>query len=93
MGMNQAGFTNYYLNTTRVGTKKDLDYMYQAWFKIHNWGFGYCSPWQATNPEYRMPKCCVRLKTVMISMGCDAKAATRVITAFKKWYKDTYPNG
>lgn len=90
MGMNQTGFTNYYLNTTRVGSNSDLDYFYKAWYRMYNTGFSYSQPWGATNPEYRVPKVCAKVKTAMLSMGCDAKAATRVITSFKKWYNETY---
>lgn len=93
MGMNQYNFRNFYLGSTRVGKASDLDYFFRAWYNVYNGGFSFSEPWNAKDPALRVPKVCTRVKTRMISIGCDATTASRVIASFKKWYFDTYPNG
>lgn len=89
--MNDKQFQNYYLGISKVGKSEDLDYLFKAWNRVYGCAFWYSEPWYAKDPEDRMPKICTRLKTKMISLGCDATTATRVIKYFKIWYADTYP--
>lgn len=90
MGMSQQQFTNYYLAATRVGSQSDLDYFYKAWYQVYGYLFKDSTPWNSTSPEYRVPKIVPKVRTKMLSIGCSATDADRVLKSFKKWYKDSY---
>lgn len=90
--MNGPGFTYFYLNSTRVGTRSDLECFYYSWYDVYGCSFNDSTPWGAKDPKYKVPKICTMLKTRMLSKGSDSATATRVINSFKKWYKDTYPD-
>ena len=88
--MNATQFTNYYLAATRVGSKEDLDYFYEAWYQVYGYGFATSTPWSCKDPKDRVPTIVPRIRTKMLSIGCSATDSDRVLKAFKKWYKDTY---
>lgn len=90
MGMNSAGFKNFYNNSSKVAKQSDLDYFFDAWRAVYGWYFSESTPWSSTNPKYKMPAVCSLVRTGMLSRGCDATTADRVLKYFKKWYKDTY---
>ena len=88
--MNAAQFKTYYLNSSRVGTAADVDYFFTGWNKAYGCCFTDAKPWASTDPKYKVPAICTKVKTAMMSNGCSNTDATRVINAFKKWYKDMY---
>lgn len=88
--MNGPQFTNYYMNSTRVGKDEDLRRFYNAWKSVYGYYFNDSTPWTSTDLACRVPKICPKIKTKMLSMGATSAAADRVINSFKKWYKDTY---
>ena len=88
--MNGTQFSNYYLNSSRVGKQEDLNYFYSAWRAVYGPCFNDATPWVNSDPKFRVPGIVPKIKTRMLSIGCSATDADRVLKAFKKWYKDTY---
>ena len=43
--MNGPGFTNFYLNSTRVGTRSDLECFYYSWYDVYGCSFNDSTPW------------------------------------------------
>lgn len=85
--MDTRGFENFYLNSTRVGSKKDSDHFFDAFYSVLGYNFFNATPGDVRS---RMSTLCTKIKTKMLSNGCQAKDATRVISAYKKWFKDMY---
>ena len=84
--MNIDQFSNFYLNSTRVGTQKDVDMLINAYISIHGDFASANGKWAKNN----LNETTKLLKTRMLSNGCQAKDATRVINAFKKWVNDMF---
>lgn len=89
MAMNGNGFTNYYFNSSRLARRSDLECFFWFWKDAYGTVFNNSSLWNADS-EYRVPKVCGRVRTAMLSRGCDKPTADRVLKYFKAWYKDTY---
>lgn len=87
--MNGTQFSNYYLNSTRVGKDGDLKCFYNAWKSVYGYYFNDSTPWNSKDPAFKVPKVCSKIRTKMLSMGATSATADRVINSFKKWYKDT----
>lgn len=90
--MDGPGFRNYYLSTVKNSNQSDLNYFFYAWETMYGTFFNNSTPWRSTNPEYRVPRILKSVETRMISNGCDAAVAKRVIKCFKGWYADLYSN-
>ena len=84
-GMSGDEFTNYYLGSTRAGTKKDVDKFFAAWGRVYGRSFTGSMPW--SSKSFSMADATKRLKVDMLSHGSTANDATRVLKAFKKWYE------
>ena len=79
---NRDSFENYYLNSTRVGTRDDVENFVRVFIKLtgsFNSGFPASS---------KLPEVLKKVKTRLLSIGMSSASATRVINSFKKWYED-----
>ncbi len=90
MGMYRGNFTRFYLAASKAAKDSDLDYLYNAWYNVYGYGFDGSTPWDHKDPKFRVPAICPKLKTYMLSHGCSATDADRVLKYFKKWYKDSF---
>lgn len=73
---NMSQFTTYYLSTTRTGTKRDMQYLYDA------------CPGNYLGYDIPVGRQFSQIKTAMISNGCEPGVAESMIRSLKKWLKD-----
>lgn len=84
--MSPDGFVNYYVNSTRVGTRKDAEMLIKAFISIYGAFLSQTGYWTKAH----MAEVTKSVRTRMLSWGCQGKDVTRVLNAFKKWVNDTY---